>query len=68
MMPERKMEILQLVDAYNRARERGYIPPFVARNLGMIDQVAKDIGVPTAELNDFLKIIEPDLAQEYLFG
>jgi hypothetical protein len=68
MTPERKAEMYRLADAYNRARGPGYVPPYIAMFHGVLEPVAKDIGVPSEELEEFLTEIEPDLPQDHLIG
>jgi len=66
---ERKAEILQLVDRYNRDDSQGTpVSPFIARHHGMLDCVSEKIGVPTGELDEFLTAMNRELPSDYLAG
>jgi len=72
MIPEqRKFDILQLVDRYNRDDSKGVpMSPFIAWHHGMLGEVAEQIGVPVAELDEFLTIMDTprELPYDHLMG
>lgn len=57
------LRIMHLVDEYNRAGigKEGYVSPFIARANGELDKVAEKIGVPVAELDEFLTRVNQEL-------
>ncbi|GEM_PF-3869638 len=66
---ERKAEILELVDRYNRDDSQGApVSPFIARHHGMLDDVSAKVGVPVGELDEFLSIMDRELPSDYLAG
>lgn len=69
MLAQRKIEILRLVDRYNRDDSKEVpLSPFIARDLGVLDHVSERTGVPVGELNEFLTIINRELPYDYLMG
>ena len=69
MTDERKARILQLVDHYNRDDSKGVpMSPFIAWHHGTLDHVAGQIGVPTAELDEFLATMDRELPYDHLIG
>jgi len=69
MTNERKAEILQLVDRYNRDDSQSApVSPFIARQRGTLDQVSGKIGVSVEELDEFLVVMDRELPSDYLIG
>lgn len=58
-------EIMDRVDKYNR-RPGNPVSPFIARAQGHLGVVAKEIGVPVAELDAFLMKVDMEMPQDYL--
>lgn len=57
---EQRREIFRKVDKFIRG---GGVSPFIARHEGTLDQVAAQIGVPLAELQEHLKMLDEELPE-----
>ncbi|HCR52274.1 TPA: hypothetical protein DIV48_01330 [Candidatus Kaiserbacteria bacterium] len=69
MEDRRKIEILRLIDQYNRDDSAGVpVSPFIARYEGTLASVSEKVGVHVEELDEFLTIMDSELPNDYLTG